>query len=149
MFGAIQGIWELMTRRRARGAVVSCAAIGMEGEDAAASFLEKAGYRLLVRNWRSGSDELDLVALAPRAPGAKSDTLVFVEVKTRAAGDLKGGYHAVDARKRAALRRCVRAYLHAIHEPRAAFRFDIVEVRREKNTSLLVIHHCAVPLFDK
>lgn len=124
-------------------------ALGEAGEDAAARFLEKAGYRVLVRNWRAGRDELDLVTLAPREPGMTGDTLVFVEVKTRSASDSRGGYHAVDARKRAALRRAVRAYLAAVGARSAAFRFDVIEVRREENGSLRVIHHCAAPLFTR
>lgn len=122
---------------------------GDAGEDAAAEFLKKAGYEILVRNWRAGRDELDLVALSP-----ESKSLVFIEVKTRDELDPKGGYFAVDARKKNALRRAVRAYLRAVGKPRAAFRFDIAEVRVESPApglpgSLRVIHHCAVPLFPK
>lgn len=122
---------------------------GDRGEAAAESFFKAAGYRILVRNWRAGRDELDLVALAP-----ESQLLVFIEVKTRDELDPKGGYFAVDARKRTALRRAVRAYLRAVGSPRAAFRFDIAEVRIESPAAgrpgeLRVIHHCAVPLFPK
>lgn len=122
---------------------------GDAGEDAAAEFFKKAGYEILVRNWRAGRDELDLVALAP-----ESKSLVFIEVKTRDELDPKGGYFAVDARKKNALRRAVRAYLRAVGNPRAAFRFDIAEVRVESPVPgvpgrLRVIHHCAVPLFPK
>ena len=45
---------------------------GRAGEDAAADWLEKAGMRILARNWRSGSYELDLVC-------RDGDELVFVE----------------------------------------------------------------------
>ena len=123
--------------------------LGDRGEAAAAEFFEKAGYDILVRNWRAGRDELDLVALAP-----ESKLLVFIEVKTRDELDPKGGYFAVDARKKTALRRAVRAYLRAIARPQAAFRFDIAEIRLESPSpgapgKLRVIHHCAVSLFSK
>ena len=36
---------------------------GRAGEDAAADWLKKAGMRILARNWRSGSYELDLVCV--------------------------------------------------------------------------------------
>lgn len=49
---------------------------GMSGEFAAARWLESRGYAVLVRNWRWGRGEIDLVAM----DGA---TLVFAEVKTR------------------------------------------------------------------
>lgn len=50
--------------------------LGKCGEDLAVSFLEEKGYKIITRNWRCGSNELDIVAL-------DGSTLVFVEVKTR------------------------------------------------------------------
>ncbi|HID55979.1 TPA: YraN family protein, partial [Candidatus Poribacteria bacterium] len=50
--------------------------IGLLGEEIAADFLRRKGYRLLERNIRIGRGEIDLVAL-------DGETLVFVEVKTR------------------------------------------------------------------
>ena len=39
--------------------------IGLEGERLAASFLERRGYEILERNWRTTVGEADIVALAP------------------------------------------------------------------------------------
>jgi putative endonuclease len=50
--------------------------LGQKGENAAVAFLEKAGYRIRHRNWKSGKRELDIVA-------ENNDLIVFVEVKTR------------------------------------------------------------------
>lgn len=50
--------------------------LGKNGEDLAVNFLEGKGYQIIARNWRCGSNELDIVAL-------DGDMLVFVEVKTR------------------------------------------------------------------
>lgn len=50
--------------------------LGKNGENFAVEFLEGKGYQIITRNWRCGSNELDIVAL-------DGDTLVFVEVKTR------------------------------------------------------------------
>ncbi len=141
---ALRGIFSRRPDRRTSRRIT-----GDAGEDAAARFFQDAGYEILVRNWRAGRDELDLVALTP-----ETKSLVFIEVKTRDELDPKGGYFAVDARKKAALRRAVRAYLRAVGRPRAAFRFDIAEVRLESPAPgvpgrLRVIHHCAVPLFPK
>ena len=55
--------------------------VGRLGEDAAASHLEAKGLRVLERNVCLGRLELDLVC-------EHQDTLVFVEVKTRAEGSL-------------------------------------------------------------
>ena len=51
--------------------------LGNRGEIEAARFLERLGYKILHRQLRSRFGELDLVAL-------DKDTIVFVEVKTRA-----------------------------------------------------------------
>ena len=56
--------------------------IGNLGEDLAATHLEKQGFKLIARNWRKGSYELDIIC-------ADRETLVFVEVKTRGGGTLK------------------------------------------------------------
>lgn len=48
----------------------------MEGEEAAARFLESNGCRIVVRNWRFHGHEIDIVA-------EDDEFVVFVEVKTR------------------------------------------------------------------
>ena len=50
--------------------------LGRRGEQAAAEYLERAGLRILDRNWRCETGELDIVALERRV-------LVICEVKTR------------------------------------------------------------------
>ena len=113
---------------------------GKLGEDHAARFLRSAGMKILLRNWRSGRDEVDIVAL-------EGDCLVFAEVKTRSENDLRGGYAAVDARKRRAQKRAIRAYLNALRERPSAHRFDIVEVVLASNDSLVrIVHHRRIAL---
>jgi putative endonuclease len=50
--------------------------IGTIGEQIAADYLIKDGYKIIARNWVFNHKELDIVAL-------KDDNIVFVEVKTR------------------------------------------------------------------
>lgn len=50
--------------------------IGKAGEDAAADYLEKRGYKIIERNYWKPWGELDIIATAP------DKVLVFVEVKT-------------------------------------------------------------------
>ena len=96
--------------------------------------------KILLRNWRHGRDEVDIIA-------QEGDCLVFVEVKTRAEGDLHGGYAAVDARKRKAQKRAIRAYLNALRERPKAHRFDVVEVfLSPDNSRSRMIHHRRVSL---
>lgn len=110
------------------------------GEAYAAKFLRRAGMKILLRNWRHGRDEVDIIA-------REGDCLVFVEVKTRAENDLRGGYAAVDTRKRRAQKRAIRAYLRALRERPRAYRFDVVEVFLAVDDSVVrIVHHRMVSL---
>jgi len=51
-------------------------ALGDRGEEIVARYLEKRGYRILARNYRSRVGEIDIVA-------EKDEFIAFVEVKTR------------------------------------------------------------------
>ena len=70
---------------------------GAQGEHYAERYLVKYGkMRLIARNWRNPRDRREEIDLVMR----DGEVLVFVEVKTRSAGALVPGYHAVDARKK-------------------------------------------------
>lgn len=100
---------------------------GAEGELAAEKFLRgTCGYGLVARNWRNPRDRREEIDLVCR----DGEALVFVEVKTRAAGALVGGYHAVDRKKKVVLRRATAAYLRGLGKAAQPLtvRFDIVEV---------------------
>jgi putative endonuclease len=94
------------------------AAKGREGEDTAASFLAGNGYRVLARNVRVGAGEIDAVCL-------DGNTLVIVEVKRREGARFGGALGAVDARKRATLRKLAAEYAQVV-APSARIRFDVV-----------------------
>ena len=138
---------------------------GAAGEAAAAAHLTKAGLKILARNWRNPKDareEIDLVC-------QDGDVLVFVEVKTRKAGSLVGGYQAVDKHKKGVLLRACRAYLGRLRPGARHYRFDIVEVThgngsagaarseaaelpgrlRSVQGGLEVLHYANVPLFPE
>lgn len=73
-------------------------ALGRQGEDAAARYLESAGLRILGRNWRCAEGELDIVA-------AQGRTLVVCEVKTRSGDRFGTPLEAITRQKRSRLRR--------------------------------------------
>jgi len=118
--------------------------LGDTGEKFAAMFLKKErGMKILCRNFTAGRDEIDIVA-------RDGETLVFVEVKTRAETDTHGAVFAVDARKRQALKRAVDAYLRALKTRPRAVRFDVVEVYVcAENFAMRAVHHRALSLSGK
>ncbi len=124
----------------------AAAEAGARGEQAAADFLRgRQGFTIVTRNWRSPRDQRDEIDLVCR----DGDVLVFVEVKARAAGALVSGYHAVDERKKRALRRAVQAYLGQLVPAPRTFRFDVVEVTLSGHLPPQVMHYANAPLFPK
>jgi len=88
--------------------------------------LARAGWRIIARNVRTRSGELDLIGL----DGA---TLVFVEVKAGHADSELGPErpaHAVGRRKQLRIRRLAREWLAEGRSPSgvAGYRFDVVGV---------------------
>ncbi len=80
--------------------------LGRRGEQVAAAYLERAGFRILDRNWRCAEGELDIVA-------AERRVLVVCEVKTRSSVRYGGPLEAVGRVKRNRLRRLACRWLVA------------------------------------
>jgi putative endonuclease len=96
--------------------------VGAAGEEAAARYLAKHGFKLLHRNLHLGRlGELDIVA-------REHDTLVFVEVKSRLAGEALGGFENITAAKQKKLWDLGASYLVRHGGDHKAVRFDAVEV---------------------
>jgi len=101
---------------------------GAGGEKAAAKHLRRHGYKILLRNFRSGKAEVDIVA-------RHKDWLVFVEVKTRETEEFGAPSQAVDREKQRNLSKAALDYLRLLGNPRIHFRFDVVEVVQRKGAS--------------
>ncbi|OIO51989.1 YraN family protein [Candidatus Uhrbacteria bacterium CG_4_10_14_0_8_um_filter_58_22] len=97
------------------------AALGLAGEQAAARYLKRHGYRVVDRRWSCRFGEIDLVA-------EYGDEVVFVEVKTRTGGSFGGGAAAVGFRKSARLRAAAFSYLQRKGLVGCPFRIDVVTV---------------------
>jgi putative endonuclease len=97
--------------------------LGQRGEDAAARYLRRHGFRILARGRRHRLGELDLVAVERR-----SRTVVFVEVKTRQWDDPDDAAAAVDQHKQVRLTRLAVAFLKRHGLLQHAARFDVVAV---------------------
>ncbi len=95
---------------------------GDAAEDAALAHLQRAGLRLLERNYRTpgrGGGEIDLIVRDPQG------TLVFVEVRQRRSADHGGAAASVSSTKQRRIVFAARHYLmrHASPPP---CRFDVV-----------------------
>lgn len=94
--------------------------LGRRGEAAAGSYLEARHYQILVRNWRHGRAEVDLIVVTP-----DEQTLVFVEVKTRATDFYGYPELAVTARKMELLYEAADAWQEEMGWTRE-IRFDVL-----------------------
>ncbi len=104
-------------------------ALGNRGETFACRCLKKAGMKILARNYRCPGGEIDIIALDPSTRRtSQAETIVFVEVKTRAAETPAGPQSAIDAHKRNQVAQAARYYLR--HYPAKGYltRYDVVAV---------------------
>lgn len=104
--------------------MIDRAALGRAAEDVAADHLQRAGLRLLLRNYRCRLGEIDLVLREG------DEVLVLVEVRLRSRADYGGAAASVDGAKQ---RRLVKAARHLLMTrpalARLRVRFDVVELR--------------------
>lgn len=117
-------------RERGRRAAFACAGLtprqlGQAGEDYAAQWLARRGWRILERNFCCRYGEIDMVALDP------SRDIAFVEVKTRRSNAQGLPQEAVDARKRANLRKAAMEWLldESRYVAHRGTRFDVIAIR--------------------
>ena len=95
---------------------------GDEGELLAARHLKRLGYRIIARNYRCPLGEIDIVA---RHRGV----VVFVEVKSRGAGDPVSPKLAITPAKQRKLSQVAWYYLQNQNLTEASARFDVVAIR--------------------
>jgi len=93
---------------------------GKLGENIAVGYLERKGYKLVERNFRSYAGEIDLIF-------AYGNDLVFVEVKLRKDRGFADAADFVDSRKRQKIRKTAEYWLMT-HDSALQPRFDVVEI---------------------
>ena len=111
--------------------------LGITGEQLAAEHLERLGYRILERNYRTRWGELDIVAFDGR-------TLAFCEVKTRRVGGRAGSpLEAVSPTKQAQVRKIAGRWLVERRERPYAevLRFDAIGVSFDAADRLVSLEH--------
>ena len=95
--------------------------LGKTSEDAAAAELERRGYEILARRYRTRHGEIDIVA-------RDGETRVFVEVKARATAEFGTAAEAVTLRKQRRLAAMAREYLARNELTNVPCRFDVVAI---------------------
>jgi len=100
------------------------AAFGRQGELEAAAFLEKKGYRILERNYRSRYGEIDIIAEDGRV-------VVFVEVKARGSDRFGAPTASVDERKQKKLLLTAQFYIESRRLFDSDLRFDVVGIETD------------------
>ena len=94
--------------------------LGRVGEKFACKEIEKLGYRILERNYRSKLGEIDIIAM-------DGDVLVFIEIKTRSSS-IDYAKEAVDSKKIKKLQILALSYIKKKRYENMRARFDIVAV---------------------
>lgn len=108
--------------------------LGALGEERAVEYLRAQGLRIVARNWRCRYGELDVIA------AEATDTVVFVEVKTRTGDGFGGLAQAVTPQKVRRLRRLAGLWLAEQDHRWAAVRIDVIGVRVGRQRSPELFH---------
>ncbi|MFT3744566.1 MAG: YraN family protein [Pyrinomonadaceae bacterium] len=111
--------------------------LGVRGEELAAEYLTRAGFRVVVTNFKvpvgrnskgvQVTGEIDIIAL-------DGDTLCFIEVKTRRSDDFAPVLSAVDTRKQRQITRTSKIYRKLFGVRDIPYRFDVVTVLMQKQS---------------
>jgi len=102
------------------------------GEENACRFLEKKGYKIISRNYKTKFGEIDIIC-------RQNNILVFVEVKTRTSTNFQRGIEAINISKIQKIQKTALLYLQEIGEPDCACRFDVIVIIGKNNNFKL--HH--------
>jgi len=128
--------WVLLSGTTILTPVMKTQQRGQTGEDAAAVFLKKNGYKIIERNWRPGNalrGEVDCIAWHGK-------TLCFVEVKARTSTTKGAPQEAVTPAKQRQLSRLANAYVSLNRLVDVPCRFDVVEVWLDDNNAPRLAH---------
>ena len=103
--------------------------LGRKGEQVAAEFLSRLGYRVIGAGFLARRGEVDLVC-------RRGERLVLVEVKTRSSDAFGTPAEAVGARKRRALRAAAAEY-RALAGWRGPIDFAVVAIQGDSEPELI------------
>jgi putative endonuclease len=115
--------------------------LGKWGESIAAKFLEEKGYHIVARDWKDNHKDIDIVAI-------DTDTLVFVEVKTRRNDYFLQPEQAVNGKKIKNITLAANKFVK-MHQIDLQIRFDIISIvgTDESNCKINHIEDAFLPYY--
>lgn len=128
--------------------------LGDLGEELAVNFLKQDGYKILERNYRLKCGEIDIVAAKTSGLLGKTQSIIFVEVKTieGLGSDFEAAMAAqnVHYQKQRRLLKTAKIYLAQKKiPPDITWRIDVLVVVYEPRTNLAKIEHLENAIWGK
>ncbi|MDR6459780.1 putative endonuclease [Chryseobacterium vietnamense] len=105
---------------------------GILAEDLAVEYLERTGYKILIRNFRFKHNEIDIIA-------ENDNLIIIVEVKARSTDAFMLPQEAVTKTKIKSIVSAANHYLEEFNKDQEA-RFDIISVLPDDNKNLIIDH---------
>lgn len=105
---------------------------GKKAEDFAVDYLQKKGYKILVRNFRFQKAEIDIIA-------EKDNLIIITEVKARSTDAFMLPQEAVTKTKIKSIVSAANHYLEEFNKNREV-RFDIISVLPDEKKNLIIEH---------
>jgi putative endonuclease len=108
-------------------------ALGISGEDLACAELQRRGYAIVERRYRTRLGEIDIIA-------KDGLTLVFVEVKARMTQEFGGAAAAMTAWKQRRISRMAADYLARQNLHDCPCRFDVVAIDFDDTQPRVIVY---------
>lgn len=104
------------------------------GEEIAANYLKKKGYKIIERNFRKGYGEIDIISTF-------NNILVFVEVKTRTTSLFGGALETIAYHKLKSLVKTAQFYKLTHKNLPESLRIDAILIDLDSNNKVSKIEH--------
>ena len=97
--------------------------LGKKGEEQAAAALQAAGMEIIIKNFRSKTGEIDIIAI-------DGQTIVFVEVKAWSVFGMENLEYSIDTRKQQKIIKTAKFFLSENRKySNMSIRFDVIFVK--------------------
>lgn len=117
-------IGKLLSKNSYNNKTTTAVSIGALGEEAAVKALKKQGYKILERNYRTKTGEIDIIA-------KDKEYTCFVEVKLRTSNDFGLPADFINEAKQQKIIKTAQLYAVRNHIYNAPMRFDAVLINAE------------------